>query len=188
MPAGEQRDAVCRGQCFQVFDLADRGSGRFFQENMFFRFQRCPRGVIAELRRHAERYGLELRHGVEHRLDGWEIRDVVHLAVPAGGGDEAVGLVLRQGRQMLVADDLSYPDDAELDGVVVPGHGRLRGLEMNCSWQRWFLAENRCRASGRSLPAGCRDRLRFRQTPNRSALLQTGPAPDWACFRLARRR
>ncbi len=94
---------------------------------MLFRFERRPRGVVAELRRHAERYGLELRHRVEHRLDIREIRDAVDLAVPAGGGDEAVVAVLRQGRQVLVANDLSHADDAELDGAVIQGHGDSAG-------------------------------------------------------------
>ena len=77
--------------------------------------------VVAELRRHAERYGLKLRHRVEHGFDIREIRDVFHLAMPAGGRDEAIVLVFRQGRQVLVADDLADTDDAYLDGL---GHGR----------------------------------------------------------------
>jgi hypothetical protein len=127
MPAGEQRDAVCRRQCFQVLDLADRGAGRLFQKDMLFCFECRPRGVVAELRRHAERYGLEFRHGVEHRLDIRKIRDAVHLAVPAGGGGEQVVAVLGQGRQVLVANNLSHADDAELDGTAIQGHGNSAG-------------------------------------------------------------
>ena len=51
----------------------------------------------------------------------WGNSGCLDLAVPAGGGDEPIVLVLRQGRQMLVADDLADADDAYLDGL---GHGR----------------------------------------------------------------
>lgn len=65
--------------------------------------------------------------------------DVIHLAVTAGGRDEAIVLVFRQGRQVLVADDLADADDAYLDGL---GHGRSVCLMMvMASYQNTCLGQ-----------------------------------------------
>ena len=59
----------------------------------------------------------------------WKLVDAVDAGVAAGGGDEAVVGILRQGRQVLVADDLADADDAELDGVLLAGHGSSGRME-----------------------------------------------------------
>ena len=116
MPAGEQRDAFRRGQRLQILDLADRGAGRLFQEHMLAGLERRASRLVADLRRHAERHGVEIACRREHRLDRREIRDAVHRGVAAGGGDELVVGVFGERRQMLVADDLADADDAKPDG------------------------------------------------------------------------
>ena len=72
---------------------------------------------IAVLRRHAERNGVDGRHGLEHGFDRLEIVDTVHDAVSARGGDQLVIGIGGKGGQMLVADDLADTDDGDIDGA-----------------------------------------------------------------------
>ena len=115
MPACEQGHAPFRRQRPQVLDLAHRRARRLFHEHMLAGQKRGARGVVPELRRHAQRYRVEVRHGAEHRFYAGEIGNAVHLAVPACRRRKAVIRVLCQRRQMLVAHDLADADDAECD-------------------------------------------------------------------------
>ena len=74
---------------------------------------------MADLRRLAERHGVDLDTGRKHLLDIREICDAVDRCVATGGGGEEVVRVPGQGGKVLVADDLADADDAEPDGRFV---------------------------------------------------------------------
>ena len=81
MPAGEKRDALGGSQRLQILDLADCRAGRLFQEDMLAGFQRRPRRLVAELRRHAERDGVDLDGRRKHVLDGLEVANTFDRGV-----------------------------------------------------------------------------------------------------------
>ena len=115
MPAGKQRQALGRSERLEIGDFRERRARRFFEEDMFARRQRLLGGLVAVLRRHAERDGIDGRNGRQHLVDRLEIVDAVDDAVAAGGGDQLVIAVLGDGRKMLIAHDLADADDCEID-------------------------------------------------------------------------
>ena len=99
-------------------------SGRLFGEDVLAGQDRRARGVVANLRRHAQRHRLDLGRGRQKRLDALEIGNAVHLPMPAGSGDELVVAVFCQGRQMLIPGDLADADNGDVDGLRF-GHRQL---------------------------------------------------------------
>ena len=116
VPAREERDAFGGGERFQILDLADGRAWRLFQKNMLAGFERGACSPVADLRRHAERYCIDLPDRIEHVLDGLEVADALDRCVRARRGDKLVVLVSGKRRKMLVADDLADADDGEPDG------------------------------------------------------------------------
>ena len=116
MPAGEQRQALFIGAPFEVLHFAEGGARRLFEEDVLAGGE-CRMGCfVAVLRRHAQRNGIDVRHGFQHRADGRIARDALHRAVTARGGRQFVAAVGGDGGEVLVADDLADADDGELDG------------------------------------------------------------------------
>jgi hypothetical protein len=75
------------------------------------RRQRDLRGLIAILRRHAQRHGLDFRHGRQHRFDRREAGQTSHRVVTAGRCHQLIVGICRNGGQVLVVDDLADADD-----------------------------------------------------------------------------
>lgn len=115
MPAGKQRRALFCGKRLEVGDFAQRRAGWLFQEDVLAGDERLISGLVAVLRRHAERNGIDRRLGVEHRLDRRIAVDAFDSAMAAGRGDELEIGILGDGGEMLVADDLADADDGEID-------------------------------------------------------------------------
>ena len=111
MPAGEERDACLGGEPLQVLDLADGGARRLFHEDVLAGLDGRARRLVAELRRHAQRHGVDADVGGEHFLDRREIGDAVDGGVAAGRGDQIEVAIAGDGRQVLVANDLADADN-----------------------------------------------------------------------------
>ncbi|MCY1243047.1 hypothetical protein D9M72_560500 [compost metagenome] len=75
----------------------------------------CAGGVVAILRRHAERYRVDRWDGFQHRFDRLEIIDAIDGAVAAGRGNQPVVAVFGNGRQVLVTNDLADADKRDLN-------------------------------------------------------------------------
>lgn len=115
MPAGKERRTLLARQRFEIGHFAQRRAGRLFQEDVLAGDERLIGCLVAVLRRHAERNGIDRGLGVEHRLDRRIALDAFDCAVAACRGDEREIRVLGDGGKVLVADDLADADDGEND-------------------------------------------------------------------------
>jgi hypothetical protein len=122
MPAGEERDRLGVGTFFQILDFANGCARWLFQEDVLACFECRTRRLVAKLRRHAERYRVEGRAGIQHLFEGRKVRDAVNRGVTAGDSSESKVGVCSNGRQMLIADYLADADDANSDGCFWRGH------------------------------------------------------------------
>ncbi len=82
---------------------------------MFAGLKGRARGLIPVLRWHAERYRVDCGNGLQHRFDRLEIIDAIDGAVAARRSNQVVVVVLGNGRQVLVTNDLADADKRDLN-------------------------------------------------------------------------
>lgn len=78
--------------------------------------QRRICSLVTVLRRHAERYGLDILDGLQHGLDGAVRSDAIHGTVAAGRADQFKIRIACDGGKVLVANDFADADDGKLGG------------------------------------------------------------------------
>src|SRR5277367_581871 len=114
MPSLIERAAGLFGKVRQMRELRHRSAGRLFEQHMLALLERELGGVIMLLRRRADRDGVEIGAALEHRLDGLKIGDVARFAMAARRRGESEMAVGKNGRDMLIARDLSDTHDANI--------------------------------------------------------------------------
>ena len=114
MPGGEQGAAGGLRLRHQIVKLRQGGGGRLLDQHMLAGAQGLHRQAVADGGRGAQRHGVQAGQGRQHLRLGAEGRHAVRgAAVRADHGGELEQAGGGDGRDVLVAGDLSQTDEAE---------------------------------------------------------------------------